>query len=409
MVPPAVVRDSDVLELGSSEHWIVSGALYGFQESPYDWAIFRDNTMKTISWKALGIQYRIQASGEPHLWKVIARDPNNTIDTTVGYVPVYVDDILIAASDMITPQIRAALSERFQLAEPQQVTQQQTVTFCGYEITKTANGFKLSQRKRIQDLLPRRGITTGEPQPGPKISEGDEEQNPSASDIKLAQALTGELMWISSRTRPDLAYTTGLMSRLIHKPPRYTAEIGFHALRYLFQSEDQQLHFTACPEDKMEILQVFVDASFGPPHEGFRSVQGMLLQHGDNPLMWASTRQAFIAQSTSEAELLACNESLQCGESLMSLLEVMEYHVRSILKGDCTAAISQLTLDTGSWRTRHLRLRSAKLRECIQDPIQRWTVEHCDGAVSGRWIHQATPIDSLFSISIHARTMPKSS
>ena len=53
------------------------------------------------------------------------------------------------------------------------------------------------------------------------------------------------------------------------------------------------------------------------------------------------------------------------------------------MQGDSKSGISQLTSDTGAWRTRHLRLRSAKLREVVQDPEEPWTVSHCSGLELG--------------------------
>ena len=50
-----------------------------------------------------------------------------------------------------------------------------------------------------------------------------------------------------------------------------------------------------------------------------------MMTHGGNPIMWASTRQPFITQSTAEAELLPYNEAYQCGESTGALLEVLGY------------------------------------------------------------------------------------
>ena len=134
----------------------------------------------------------------------------------------------------------------------------------------------------------------------------------------------------------------------------------------------------------IDVLEVMVDASFGPPHEGYRSVQGIMMTHGGNPIMWASTRQPFITQSTAEAELLAYNEAYQNGESTGALLEVLGYGgVKKHMQGDSKSGISQLTSDTGAWRTRHLRLRSAKLREVVQDPEEPWTVSHCSGLELG--------------------------
>jgi hypothetical protein len=50
-----------------------------------------------------------------------------------------------------------------------------------------------------------------------------------------------------------------------------------------------------------------------------------MMTHGGDPLMWASTRQPFVTQSTAVAELLAYNEAYHCGESAGALLEVLGY------------------------------------------------------------------------------------
>ena len=59
--------------------------------------------------------------------------------------------------------------------------------------------------------------------PCPKIEEGPEEpaENLTGSVLRSAQQLRGELMWLTTRTRPDVAYTVGVMSRLLHKRPGY--------------------------------------------------------------------------------------------------------------------------------------------------------------------------------------------
>ena len=133
--------------------------------------------------------------------------------------------------------------------------------------------------------------------------------------------------------------------------------------------------------DDPTVLNVLVDASYAPPHEGYRSVQGAIYMHGSNVLMWSSSRQGFITQSTAEAELLAYNdnESAQGAESVAHLLECFDMKVARRLIGDSKSGLVQLTGEVGSWRTRHLRLRSAKLRELIQHGVDGWHAVHRDG------------------------------
>ena len=108
-------------------------------------------------------------------------------------------------------------------------------------------------------------------------------------------------------------------------------------------------------------------------------MHGILLEHAGCPLMWESSRQSFIAQSTAEAELLGFNEAYQAGESMAAMLQVMGFNTVRILYGDNKAALAQCNQDTGPWRTRHLRLRSAKLREALHQEGALWQARHMSG------------------------------
>ena len=70
------------------------------------------------------------------------------------------------------------------------------------------------------------------------------------------------------------------------------------------------------------------------------------------PVAWETTKQPFVAQSTAEAELMGYCESL---------LEVIlgEQLTQKRIYGDNVAAIALACNGSGSWRTRHLRIRAA--------------------------------------------------
>ena len=159
------------------------------------------------------------------------------------------------------------MEEKFTLATPEWVTGEKTVTFCGYEISKTDQGYALGQEKYIRDLIDKHKINQTAGIPCPKIEEGPEEpaENLTGSVLRSAQQLRGELMWLTTRTRPDVAYTVGVMSRLLHKRPGYVVEIG-QQCQYLCGSASQKLHYKG--GGPIDTLEVMVDASFGPRHEG---------------------------------------------------------------------------------------------------------------------------------------------
>lgn len=217
--PPSIVKECQVLEFGSQEYWIFHGALYGLVESPADWSCHRDGTVRLITWNRGSKTYRFAATPEAHLWKVIETETldegSASTEKIVGYMGVYVDDLLVAADETMTEQILEELGKRFTLAKPEKVGMHEVVSFCGYEVRKVESGYQL-QSKYVQELLSRYQVDSSEKCPCPKITdEEDEEMCPQA--LKTAQALTGELSWIASRTRPDLAFVTGVMSRLLHR------------------------------------------------------------------------------------------------------------------------------------------------------------------------------------------------
>ena len=192
---------------------------------------------------------------------------------------VYVDDLLLVAPDNILDEVLQAAKEKFTLATPEWVTKEHTVTFCGYEISNTDDGYALGQGKYIRDLLDKHNISQTAAVPCPKIEEGEEEpaENLSGPTLRAAQQLCGELMWLTTRTRPDIAFTVGVMSRLLHKRPAYVNGIGKQCLKYLHANVDKKLRYRG--DGATDVLEVMVDASFGPPHEGDRSVQGIMMTH----------------------------------------------------------------------------------------------------------------------------------
>ena len=111
------------------------------------------------------------------------------------------------------------LQASWECSQPEWVNEHQSMRFCGFEIQQLqGGGLKLWQPSYNQDLIEKHEITGEESAPCPKVVHGDTEVvQPRV--LQQAQMFTGELQWIQSRTRPDLAYVCGLMSRLQHRLP----------------------------------------------------------------------------------------------------------------------------------------------------------------------------------------------
>ena len=122
-------------------------------------------------------------------------------------------------------------------------------------------------------------------------------------------------------------------------------------------------------------LLLFTGASFAPGSE--ESHGSFVVLWGSSPVFWRSGRQGFVTLSTAEAELTDIIEGMVAGESIHVILQEVFPDVPKVLKTDNMPALSILTGDGGSWRTRHLRLRAAYARQSVS--AGEWTLQHVPG------------------------------
>lgn len=139
--------------------------------------------------------------------------------------------------------------------------------------------------------------------------------------------MTGELLWLSGKTRPDLAWAVMKMAQSAVRRPRWTVELGRAVLAYVRQSLNFGLHYTknVLQDSELDLqrpqprhagtLEVLVEASFSPG-DG-HSVSGTINLLAGCPVQWEARKQSLMALSTAEAELRAIVKGLQTGRSVM--------------------------------------------------------------------------------------------
>ena len=120
--------------------------------------------------------------------------------------------------------------------------------------------------------------------------------------------------------------------------------------------------------NKLHHLDIYTDSSFAP--SGGRSHGCCAVFYNDCAISWRSARQQLVTLSTAESELLEAVEGMVLGRAVKGLLdELSQRDLPMTLLIDNSAAVTLLSSASGSWRTRHLRLRSNWLREMIQNKV----------------------------------------
>ena len=287
------------------------------------------------------------------------------------------------------------------------------VKFCGFEIEASQGGLRVSQASYAAELCGRHQLDVGRPTPMSTSTANlvaqvsVEKESTDLALVRQAQAITGEVLWLSIRTRPDIAYPVGVMGRLATRSPSTTIQLGQEVIAYLYETRNIGLIYGRCEAQRdhgaegrlplarsMMQIERFADISFAP--QGGGSIQGMVGTYGGAPIQWESNRQTCCALSTAEAELFGYVEAtvvaanLECIVALLEEVEVndpwltggeeesTEGKIQKIVYGDNSAAIAILCSPDGPWRTRHLRMRSQALREKLKvDPT--WKVKHLPG------------------------------
>ncbi|CAE7887157.1 GIP, partial [Symbiodinium necroappetens] len=260
----------------------------------------------------------VQTLSDDALW--LARKTTRTgYGDIEGILVVYVDDLAFLAPRGLGEAFVAAVQERWKTSTPEWFSER-PLTFCGMELSQHDHGYRMSQSAYVRELLGRYCIEESASTPITRWAEPEVGSPPSSEEVKEAQAITGALLWLSTRTRPDIAYVVSRCGQQATKCPGLSVSLGKQALAY---------------------LRTTVDMGIEVPHVvGRRSVQGIFLLWKGVPVTWESSRQSFVTLSSAEAELVTMISGLQTAEAVLPLVqELIEQDVTISLLADNEAAI----------------------------------------------------------------------
>ena len=230
------------------------------------------------------------------------------------------------------------------------------------DIWKLQTGIYVCQESYVRDVLKRNGEehgrSSGVPVTKDQVAKADEVNARSSELVRSAQKVTGELMWVGTKTRPDLMYVLAQMSQNTLKSPAVVVDIAAQTRRYLQKTIREGLFFEKTEDDTLEVLS---DSSYGPA--GMDSQGAVVVMWGHSPMMWRAGKQATPSLSTAKSELGEAIEGLVMGDAVDCMIkELTGGGYGKVVKIDNQAACSLLAEASGSWRTRHLRLRASHLR-----------------------------------------------
>eukprot|EP00439_Symbiodinium_sp_Y106_P000310 s9434_g1.t1 len=409
VMPPRLLCDLEYAD--ESEAWLVLRPLYGLRESPAIWSAHRNERLRTLRIPYNGGFVTLkQSTSDAELWFAINDSGEEEgRGTLVALLVTYVDDLFYIGPERLVLEMHNWVSAEWPCSGLQWASDPGGVRYLGMEIFQRESGeYEVTQSGYIMDLdLLRSHDLLHAPQtllPCPKEWVTDDvDQEPedfTEPDLRFGQRLIGEQLWLAMRTRPDIHHVVSYMSMWVSKHPRRISKIALRVLSYLHKTVQMKMilgqpvgsNSSSAHQDTpasssasnnkvvgFQDLKIvgFSDASFAP-YGGGRSYGASLVTVEDSPVAWRCGRQSFTMLSIMESELYQATEAAVLIENVGALLdELANKRIHRLLKVDNASAVSMLGGGPGSWRTRHLKVRSAYLLERIQE---KWLdVEHVEG------------------------------
>lgn len=227
-------------------------------------------------------------------------------NNSVCYICVYVDDIILATSDQqLLKELIKELSGKFNARHLGPAS-----LFCGMVITRRREKrvLYLSESQKIEQLLHTYGMEQAKEA---RVPLGVPLSEMKCKDDEIVvtqyQQLVGQLLYISTTVRPDIAHAAATLSRYMSKPGETHWNAAKAVLRYLKKTRDYGLCLGQLNEESDEEFELigFCDSDYATDKDTRRSRTGYLFLLNGSLITWYSKLQKTVACSTAEAEYMA--------------------------------------------------------------------------------------------------------
>ncbi|RVW83861.1 Retrovirus-related Pol polyprotein from transposon TNT 1-94 [Vitis vinifera] len=186
-------------------------------------------------------------------------------------------------------------------------------------------------------------------------------------NIPYASAV-GSLMYVQVCTRPDIAFTVGMLGRYQSNPGMDHWKAAKKVMRYLQGTKDYMLMYRRT--DNLEVIG-YSDSDYAGCIDLQKSTLGYVFMLAGGAISWRSAKQTLIATSTMEAEFVSCFEASSHGvwlKSFISGLRVVDSISRPLkIYCDNSAAVFMAKNNKSSSRNKHIDIKYLALRERVKE------------------------------------------
>lgn len=180
---------------------------------------------------------------------------------------IYVDDGIIVGNDIKEiDQLIKELEREFKIKVSHKIN-----NFVGFEIIRKQNALKLTQKEYTKKLLEHHQMDNAKSTKIP-IQQVDQTKTELINNNYPYREIVGSLLYLSTKTRPDIAYGINFCSRYVERPTNERIRDVKHVLKYLNGSRNLGIEYKT--NNKTRVLDAYCDADYAGDPETRKSTTG---------------------------------------------------------------------------------------------------------------------------------------
>jgi hypothetical protein len=261
--PPGYVQKGE-------EHKVLKlhKALYGLRQTPRAWNIKLDSTLVSLGFEKSPLEHTMYKRGQ-------GKDR-----LLVG---IYVDDLLITGADeAVIAKFKLQMKEIFKMDDLGLLSY-----YLGIEVHQKPEGITLCQEAYAKKVLESCGMNDCKPTHIPMEAhlELSKKSEAPAVDATEYRKVVGSLRHLVN-TRPDLAYSVGIVSRFMEAPTMDHWTAVKHILRYIKGTTNFGLAYLREKEKEMVELLGYSDSDQAGDVDDRKSTLGVAYFLGESIVSW---------------------------------------------------------------------------------------------------------------------------
>lgn len=315
-------------------------SIYGLKQAPSDWKGTLTTSLLKAGWICL--------ITDPCIFK--SQDGK-------AFIGVHVDDILAISEDWCHIDcLNEKLSEDFEMK-----MEKNPSSYLNIAIEMNEKEIRLSQTGYTETVLKNFGMHDAKPVATPMIPAYSKTPDPLSKTKFQYREAVGSLLYLSNKTRPDIAFAVSYASRFLDSPKESDVETVKRTLRYLKGNSNDGIAFKREGDLKLEI---FCDSDFAGDVTTRKSTSGYVIFLNKGPVTWTSRKQSLVALSSTDAEFIAATEAARELIRLTNFLnELIGQDISKSIFIDNQGAIQQIKNGIFTKGTKHIEVKEHFLHE----------------------------------------------